>query len=204
MGNRIRLLFLIICLGFLSCKPLLWISGFYKAPRYEDFKSVKKFASNAKYHSLLVTRSLKGYEFFIDSLSHGYLHVFIFNRDKQLLLNNSECQWANVRLLDSLETTRNFKIDTTVTVKKLAAILESINGLAMDDKQMKEYDYFIFYSWVKWSPRLSRKMIQDVNNFGFKTDKNIFVASVNLDYQKSWPDNDWQKEKIITNVTIGR
>jgi hypothetical protein len=77
-------------------------------------------------------------------------------------------------------------INKKVTVQKLLAPLAPIAGVWPDEKTFSQYDYFIFYTWAKFVPRLSKKMIHDVNKFASMNSNKVFIGAINLDLQQSW------------------
>jgi hypothetical protein len=174
-----------------GCTPIFYLTGDIKKPKYEDPVTVKSFVLNeeAKYNTLFVTKDEKNLDFFTNTIANHLPAILIFNKDQVNIFADRSCPWATIRHLDSLNDLKNdtaVMTDKKVTVQKLVAPLTPIAGTWPDEKTLSQYDYFIFYTWAKFVPKLSKKMINDVNKFAEMNSNRIFIGAINLDLQQSW------------------
>lgn len=174
-----------------GCTPILYVTGDIKKPKYEDSIAVKSFVLNEKaiYNTLFVAKDEKNLGFFTDSIVNHLPAILIFNKDQVNIFADRTCPWSTIRHLDSLNDLKNdtsITISKKVTVQKLLAPLAPIAGVWPDEKIVSQYDYFIFYTWAKFVPRLSKKMINDVNKFAEMNSNRVFIGAINLDLQQSW------------------
>jgi hypothetical protein len=174
-----------------GCTSILYVTGDLKKPKYEDSIAVKSFVLNekAKYNTLFVAKDEKNMVFFTDTIVNQLPAILIFNKDQVKILADRTCPWSTIRSLDSLNDLKNdtsVTISKKVTVQKLLAPLASIAGAWPDEKTLSQYDYFIFYTWAKFVPKLSKKMINDVNRFVEMNSNRVFIGAINLDLQQSW------------------
>lgn len=174
-----------------GCTPILYVTGNIKKVKYEDPIAVKSFVLNEKatYNMLFVAKDEKNLGFFLDTIFSHLPAILIFNKDQVNIFADRTCPWSTIQYLDSLNDQENdtsIVINKKVTVQKLLAPLTSIAGVWPDEKILSQYDYFIFYTWAKFVPKLSKKMIHEINKFAEMNSRRVFIGSINLDLQQSW------------------
>jgi len=171
-----------------GCTPILYITGDVKKIKYEDSIALKSFVlhEKAKYTTLFVVKDEKNLHFFTDTIVNHLPAILIFNKDQVNILADRTCPWSTIRYLDSLNSLTNDNANKKVTVRKLLAPLVPIAGVWPDEKTLDQYDYYIFYTWAKFVPKLSKKMINDVNKFVEMKGYRVFIGAINLDLQQSW------------------
>lgn len=176
------LILIVLSVWFFSCKQVLMVTGYVKNPKKEDSLSITGFTNEAagKYNGLFVAKGPEAFKDFTVSVTDKCPAVLIFNKAGEYILSDQRCAWVNVKQLDSLERLSVGRKE--LALEKMLALLKPLNGSMPGNG----YDYFVFYTWAMYSPKLSRKMISEVNRFAGTDTPGIFIGAINLDLQQEW------------------
>ncbi len=192
-------LLILFCFGMFSCKHLLHITGQYNKPKFEDKISLIKFQGKDKSSNLFVPKDYESFFKVYDSLSADVPNLYIFNKARNQIYSDVNCSWAKLSKLDSIYTLGNVN-DSTLNVDKVLYFFKQIDKDVEYADVGENYDYYIIYSWAKYLPGLSKKMIKDVAKIkDMHKGKKIYFASINYDLQKVFKDEELS-EYILSKV----
>ncbi|GAA4336355.1 hypothetical protein [Flaviaesturariibacter amylovorans] len=184
MSKSTLLLPVAIACVLASCTMVARMSGAYKTPQPETTATLSTFLeeAGASVDGLFVCPTKAAYKQFADSLGQSIPHLYVFDASGQNLYNNSKCPWQNVRQLDSLRTQAGFRTNGDFRVTQLLQPLALVKGNAPSG----QYDYYLFFVWARFVPKLSKEMIADVRAFRGRSGGRIYVGALNMDLQQSW------------------
>jgi len=184
---KMKFFIALIAMGFTSCKLVLKITGNFKNPKYESREDIRRYAEQygGKYDGLYVCKDQRSLKIITDSFA-GVPTVLVFNKDFENLYADKRCPWRNSYELDSLSLGSIWKKDEKIKLTSITDKIFCIDGQAINNTESSKIDYYVFYCWAKFVPKLSKRMIGEIGLFSKSKSSNVYVGSIDLDLQKSW------------------
>lgn len=173
---------------FSSCKLMLRMSGTYKKPVAESRENVLSYihSKNAVTDAVFSCRSEGDYRYFIDSVNNSIPWILVFDRNFKNMYTDTKCSWSASRSLDSLENSAGWKLNEKLSFTAMLQRMDLLEGKLPVQDNGEPYDFYVFYTWAIFVPRLSNSMIGEISNYKSKTGDKVFVGAINLDLQKDW------------------
>ncbi|GAA0530488.1 hypothetical protein [Chitinophaga japonensis] len=183
----------ILLVFHVSCRPVASILGYVKKIRPETPETVTAYikAQGGSYTTLFTVDNPVDYKFFLDTLLENHAAtILVYNKDQVNILRDRSCPWSLLKQVDSLYTRHHNQLPPQVSpasdLKMLQTLLRPIDGDWPEDLSIGKYDYYVFYTWAKFYPKLSIRLMDQVNELKKKNGGHIFWGAVNMDFQESW------------------
>jgi hypothetical protein len=162
---------------------VLKFSGNIKNPKLEDSESIKKYARtfNDPYDFLWFPDTKTHFEDIINRYP-GIPEVLIYDKNYSVLKNahGEQCQKMLIAFFsDSLKYHYNKVMDSSYFfLRDKSRVIDSA-------AVSKTYDYTIIYSWVKWTPKLTKDIFKRLAEIKKTNKYDICFISLNKDWQKT-------------------
>ena len=161
---------------------MLKLSGNIRNPKLEDVNSVKKYSQqmNDPYDFLWLPDTKVHLEEIINRYP-GVPEVLIYDKNYSVLRNahGESCQKMLIEFFNDSLVYQYVKTNDSsyIFLKKKTQVVDSGNA-------PKNYDYTIIYSWVKWTPKLSKDIFKRLDAVKKTNKYKICFISLNKDWEK--------------------
>lgn len=189
--------FVVMVIVIINWKSILLYAAGVKKPKIESTDEIIGYASKLEQTEFVAISSSKDNFIFLQS-NFGVPGLIVFN-DHHYPIKSSHgtnCPDVARQFLTKLNDGTTFPADySNLSVKKIEDILSKVTIIKGDSLQLDSlissgaYRYIVIYSWAKYMPRQSRKMIRGVQEFQL-SGNNILFISLNLDYSSKWAKNE--------------
>ena len=186
---------------FQSCSRI--IMGIYgiKNPDIEDSVSLVKYCEKKGINTNnLYTLSAEDHLKIYNLIGGGIPEIMIFNSHGQLIpyADKNFCNAAAFSFIDSLNSKKDFREDTSISYSDLADKLRNLNGHLNAPQKNQETNYYIFIFWTKWTGRLNKTHVIPWENQALSNpNAKVEVYKVNMDMQQYWKIS---KEDYMQNL----
>ncbi len=188
-------------LVFQSCSRIMM--GIYgiKNPDIEDSVSLVKYCEKKGINTNnLYTLGAEDNVKILNLIGGSIPDIMIFNSHGQLIpyADKNFCNAAAFSFIDSLNSKKDFREDTSISYSDLADKMRNLNGHLNAPQMNPETNYYIFIFWTKWTGRLNKTHVIPWENQALSNpNAKVEVYKVNMDMQQYWKIS---KEDYMQNL----
>lgn len=167
-----------------------------KKPSIEDSTSITQYCNKKGISTEnIYTVDFSDYDSTLALIGKSYPDIRIYNRDGFLIpyANAKTCNAAAFSLMDSLNLSHSYDLDSSIVFEDLTRTLRNLNGDISIPEMDGNSDFYTFIFWTKWTGRLNKThVIPWEIKSRLNPNAKITVFKVNLDIQQYWnfPDKN--------------
>ena len=186
---------------FQSCRSVMM--GIYgiKNPDIEDSVSLVKYCEKKGINTNnLYTLGAEDNVKILNLIGGSIPDIMIFNSHGQLIpyADKNFCNAAAFSFIDSLNSKKDFREDTSISYSDLADKMRNLNGHLNAPQMNPETNYYIFIFWTRWTGRLNKTHVIPWENQALSNpNAKVEVYKVNMDMQQYWKIS---KEDYMQNL----
>lgn len=189
--------FIVMVVIVINWKSILLYAAGVKKPKIESVDDIIRYASEVEQTDYVAISSSKENFIFLQS-DFGVPGLIVFNEYHYPIKSShgTNCPDVARQFLAKLNDGSTFPADySNLSIKNIDEVLSKITIVKGDSLQLVSliesgaYHYIVFYSWAKYMPRQSRKMMRGIQEFQLSGNKILFI-SLNLDYSSKWTKNE--------------
>ncbi|MES2679927.1 MAG: hypothetical protein V4635_08590 [Bacteroidota bacterium] len=190
MKKRIVVTYIILALvsqGLIACAMMaLKLSGNIKNPKLEDSQSIIRYSKKMydPYDYLWLPDTKIHFDEMLTRYP-GIPEVLIYDKNFTVLKNahGEHCQKMLIAFFsDSLKYQYNKVMDSSYF------FLKNKSRVIASTSVSTNYDYTIIYSWVKWTPKLTKDIFERLAAIKKSNKYKVCFISLNKDWQKGMYD----------------
>jgi len=186
-----KVLFLLLVLFLTSCNNVLLLiakgAGELIEPQKETPAGIIGYCGQmtVNYDQLYMIKSQSTYSAFVNKYKN-LPGIFVFDKNKYLVktVGQNNCPWTLLNLPYDTTIQRN-RVENTELYNEIMSDFTLINSKT---EQVK-FDYYIFCSWAKYTPKLTKALFETVNKQKKENKLNVCHILLNVDLQESWTKN---------------
>ncbi len=175
---------------FQSCSRIMMGLWGIKNPNIEDSVSLVKYCEKKGINTNnLYTLSAEDNFKILNLIGGSIPDIMIFNSHGQLIpyADKNYCNAAAFSFIDSLNSKKDFREDTSISYSDLADKMRNLNGHLNAPQKNPETNYYIFIFWTKWTGRLNKTHVIPWENQALTNpNAKVEVYKVNMDMQQYW------------------